>query len=67
MPKQGFLGGFIVNNLLAMQETRIATLSGKIPWRRKWPSTAVFLLGKSDGQRSPVGHKTWGHKESGVT
>ena len=29
---------------------------GKIPWRRKWQLTAVFLPGKSHGQRSLVGY-----------
>ena len=29
--------------------------AGKIPWRRKWPPTPVFLLGGSHGQRSLVG------------
>ena len=29
---------------------------GKIPWRRKWPPTPVFLLGSSLGQRSLVGY-----------
>ena len=29
---------------------------GKIPWRRKWQSTSVFLPGKSRGQRSLVGY-----------
>ena len=28
---------------------------GKIPWRRKWQPTPVFLLGKFHGQRSLVG------------
>ena len=28
---------------------------GKIPWRRKWQPTPVFLSGKSHGQRSLVG------------
>ena len=28
----------------------------KIPWRRKWQPTAVFLPGKSHGQRSLVGY-----------
>ena len=28
----------------------------KIPWRRKWQPTAVFLPGKSKGQRSQVGY-----------
>ena len=26
----------------------------KIPWRRKWQPTPVFLLGKSHGERSLV-------------
>ena len=29
---------------------------GKIPWRRKWQPTPVFLPGKSYGQRSLVGY-----------
>ena len=33
-----------------------------IHWRRKWQSTAVFLPGKSHGQRSLVGYSPWGHK-----
>ena len=37
---------------------------GKIPWRRKWQPTPVFLPGKSHGQRSLVGYHPWGHKES---
>ena len=37
---------------------------GKIPWRRKWPPTAVFLPGESHGQRSLEGHSPWGGKES---
>ena len=28
----------------------------KIPWRRKWIPTPVFLPGESRGQRSPVGY-----------
>ena len=37
---------------------------GKIPWRRKWQPTPVFLPGESHGQRSLVGYSQWGHKES---
>ena len=40
---------------------------GKIPWRRKWQPTPVFLLGKSQGQRSLMGYSPWGCKESDVT
>ena len=29
---------------------------GKIPWRRKWQPSPVFLPGKSHGQRSLVGY-----------
>ena len=32
---------------------------GKMPWRRKWQSTAVFLPGKSHGQRSLEGYSPW--------
>ena len=36
----------------------------KTPWRRKWPSTPVFLPEKSHGQRSPVGQSPQGCTES---
>ena len=39
----------------------------KIPWRRKWLSTPVFLLGKSHGQRSLEGYSPWGLKELDMT
>ena len=35
---------------------------GKIPWRRKWHPTPVFLPGKSRGQRSLVGFSPWSHR-----
>ena len=34
----------------------------KIPWRRKWQPTPVFLPGKSHGQRDLVGYSPWGCK-----
>ena len=39
----------------------------KIPWRREWLPTLVFLPGEFHGQRSPVGYSPWGHKESDMT
>ena len=36
---------------------------GKIPWRRAWQPTPVFLPEKSHGQRSPAGYSLQGHKE----
>ena len=32
---------------------------GKIPWRRKWQPTPVFLPGESHGQRSPGDCSLW--------
>ena len=40
---------------------------GKIPWRRAWQPTPVYLPGESHGQRSLEGYRTWGHKESDTT
>ena len=40
---------------------------GKIPWRRKWLPTPVFLPGKFHRQRNLVGYNPWAHKESNVT
>ena len=40
---------------------------GKIPWRREWQPTPVFLPGESPGQRSLAGYSPWGCKESGTT
>ena len=39
----------------------------KIPWRREWQPTPVFLPGEFCGQRSLVGYSPWGPKESGTT
>ena len=39
----------------------------KIPWRRKWQPTPVFLPGESHGQRNLVGYNLWGHKELDMT
>ena len=40
---------------------------GKMPWRRKWQPTAVFLPGNSHGQRNLTSFSPWGHKESDTT
>ena len=40
---------------------------GRIPWRRKWLPTPVFLLGESHGERSLAGYSQWGHKELDMT
>ena len=40
---------------------------GKIPWRRKWQPTPVFLPRETHGQRSQTGNSPPGHKESDMT
>ena len=40
---------------------------GKIPWKRKWQPTLVFLPEEFHGKRSLVGYTPWGCKESGMT
>ena len=59
-----------VKNPPAMQEDRRHGLDpwvGKIPVRRKWQPTPLFLPKKSHGQRSLVGHSPWGCKELDMT
>ena len=63
-----FPGGTVVKNMPssagdAGDVSSIPGLMGKIPWRRKWQPTPVFLPGKSHGQRSLVDYSPWGHKE----
>ena len=35
---------------------------GKVPWRRKWQPTPLFLPGKSHGQRNLVDYSPWSFK-----
>ena len=39
----------------------------KIPRRKAWQTTAVFLPGESHGQRSRAGYSPWGCKELDTT
>ena len=38
---------------------------GKIPWRRKWQPTPVFLPGESHGQRNLAGYSPWDSQRVG--
>ena len=60
----------MVNNLPGKAEDIRDSFSpwvGKIPWRRKWQPTPVFLPEESHGQRSLVGSSPRGRKESNTT
>ena len=39
----------------------------KIPWRRAWQPTPVFLPEESHEQRSLAGYSQWGHTELNMT
>ena len=56
--KESFPGDSVVKNLPANAGDAGNGFNpwvGKIPWRRKWQLTPVFLPEKSHGQRSLVG------------
>ena len=63
----GVPGDSVVKNLPARADVGLIPGSGRSPGEGKWQPTPVFLLGKSDGQRSLVGYSPWGHKESDTT
>ena len=67
----GFPGGSVLKNLPAntghARRHKLDPWVGKIPWRRKWQPTPVFLPGGSHGQRSLAGHSPQGCKESTAT
>ena len=52
----------LVKNPPAVQETWVTPWVAKIPWRREWLPTPVFLPGESHGQRSLSGYSPWGHR-----
>ena len=47
-----------------MRETRFDLCVGKIPWRREWLPTPVFLPEEFHEPRSLAGCSSWGCKES---
>ena len=60
---KGFPGGSVVKNLAAKcRRCRFDPWVRKIPWKRKWEPTPVFLPKKFYGQRSLAGYSPWGLK-----
>ena len=51
-----------VNHCLQCKRPRLNPWVGKIPWRREWPPTPVFLPGESLGQRNLARSSPWHHK-----
>ena len=55
----------MVKNLLQCREPGFDPWAGKIPWKRKWEPTPIFLPGKSHRQRSLEGYSPWGSQRVG--
>ena len=52
-------------NILLQSAFYASSVPRKIPWRRKWQLTPVFLPGKSHGQESLRGYRPWCCKRIG--
>ena len=57
----------LIKDPLAMLRHEFDPWVGKIPWRKKWQSTPVFLPGKSLGQRSLADYSPWVCKQLDTT
>ena len=55
LSSQSSPGSSVLKNLPAIQDTQ----DRKIPWRREWQPTPVFLFGKSHRQKSLVVYSPW--------
>ena len=55
------------HTMLYIQVSPFDPWVGKIPWRRAWWPTPVFLPGEFQGLRSLEGYSPWGCKESDMT
>ena len=64
----GFPGGSNSKRIcLQCRRSRFDPLVRKIPWRREWLPTPVFLPGEFHGQRSLEGYRAWANKGSATT
>ena len=61
--KEGFLVFWTAKNRPAIQEIHIDSWFRKIPSRREWLPSSVFLPVEFHEQKSLAGYHPWGHKE----
>ena len=61
-----FPGSSVVKNLPASRRLRFDAWVRKIPWRREWQPTPVFLPRKSHSQRSLAGYIVHGVTKSQI-
>ena len=67
MLRASLVAQVVKNPLVVGDRCRFDPWVGKIPWRRAWQPTPVFLPGKSHGQRSLMGYSPWGPKDPDMT
>ena len=71
MIKQGFPGGASGKeptcHCRRYKRHRFDPWVRKIPWKRAWQPSPVFLPGESYGQRGLAGYSPWGCKELNIT
>ena len=63
---QASLVAQMVKNLPQYRRPGFNPWMGRIPWRREWRPTPVFLPEEFHGQRNLAGYSPWGHKESNM-
>ena len=66
-PSWGFPGGSDGRVCLQCRRPGFDPQFGKIPWRRAWQPTPVFLPGESHGQKNLASYSPWGRKELDMT
>ena len=65
---KGFPGGSVVKeSLCRYRRCEFDPWVRKIPWRRKWQPTPVFLSGKFRGQKNLGRYNLWDPKEWDMT
>ena len=68
LPEVGFPGGLdCKESACQCRRPSFNPWIGKIPRRREWQPTPIFLSGEFHGHRSLAGYSPWGHKESDTT
>ena len=60
-------GSVVTNICLPSRRLMFNPWVGKIPWKREWQPTPVFLPGQSHGHRSLAGYRPWGCTDSDRT
>ena len=57
----------VKNSVMLETRHRFSPWVEKIPWRREWQPTPIYMPEEFHGQRSLVNYSPWGHKELDMT